>query len=76
MSNRRHVVLGTISFAVCFAAWGLIGAFAPRFREAFHLTASADRPARGGSGAVGVAGPHSDGHPDGPFRRTLRSSRF
>ena len=41
MSNRRHVVLGTISFAVCFAAWGLIGAFAPRFREVFHLTASA-----------------------------------
>jgi NNP family nitrate/nitrite transporter-like MFS transporter len=41
MSNRRPVVLGTVSFAVCFAAWGLIGAFAPRFREAFHLTPSA-----------------------------------
>src|SRR4051794_8892802 len=41
MTNRRHVALGTISFMVCFAAWGLIGAFAPRFREAFHLTASA-----------------------------------
>ena len=40
MTNRRHVALGTISFMVCFAAWGLIGAFAPRFREAFHLTAS------------------------------------
>ncbi|HEX4311746.1 MAG TPA: MFS transporter [Acidobacteriaceae bacterium] len=40
MSNRRHVVLGTVSFMVCFAAWGLIGAFAPRFREAFHLTPS------------------------------------
>src|SRR6478609_10019241 len=40
MPNRRHVALGTISFMVCFAAWGLIGAFAPRFREAFHLTAS------------------------------------
>ena len=40
MRNRRHVVLGTISFAVCFAAWGLIGAFAPRFRDAFHLTPS------------------------------------
>ena len=38
MSNRRHVALGTISFMVCFAAWGLIGAFAPRFREAFKLT--------------------------------------
>jgi NNP family nitrate/nitrite transporter-like MFS transporter len=41
MTNRRHVALGTISFMVCFAAWGLIGAFAPRFREAFHLTPSA-----------------------------------
>jgi NNP family nitrate/nitrite transporter-like MFS transporter len=40
MSNRRHVVLGTISFALCFAAWGLIGAFAPRFREGFKLSAS------------------------------------
>jgi NNP family nitrate/nitrite transporter-like MFS transporter len=40
MLNRRHVALGTISFTVCFAAWGLISAFAPRFREAFHLTAS------------------------------------
>ena len=38
--NRRHVALGTISFIVCFAAWGLVSAFAPRFREAFHLTAS------------------------------------
>jgi NNP family nitrate/nitrite transporter-like MFS transporter len=39
MGNRRHVALGTISFTVCFAAWGLIAAFAPRFREAFQLTA-------------------------------------
>src|ERR1035441_408433 len=40
MPNRPHVALGTISFTVCFAAWGLIGAFAPRFRDTFHLTAS------------------------------------
>lgn len=38
MGNGRHVTLGTISFVVCFAAWGLISAFAPRFREAFHLS--------------------------------------
>ena len=38
MHNGRHVALGTISFTVCFAAWGLISAFAPRFRESFHLT--------------------------------------
>ncbi len=35
-----QLALGTISFAVCFAAWGLISAFAPTFREAFHLTAT------------------------------------
>ena len=40
MLNRRHVALGTISFTGCFAAWGLISAFAPRFREILHLTAS------------------------------------
>src|SRR5207344_1507735 len=35
-----QLALSTISFAVCFTAWGLISAFAPRFRELFHLTAS------------------------------------
>jgi NNP family nitrate/nitrite transporter-like MFS transporter len=40
MTNRRHVALATISFAICFAAWGSIGALAPRFREALHLTPS------------------------------------
>jgi NNP family nitrate/nitrite transporter-like MFS transporter len=39
MDNHRHLALGTISFTLCFAAWGLIGAFAPRFRDAFQLTA-------------------------------------
>src|SRR5262245_27287011 len=37
-SSRIQLVLGTVSFAICFAAWGLISAFAPRFRELFHLT--------------------------------------
>jgi MFS family permease len=35
-----QLALGTISFPICFAAWGLISAFAPRFREAFQLTAT------------------------------------
>ena len=39
-SGNFQLALGTVSFAVCFAAWGLISAFAPRFREAFHLTAT------------------------------------
>src|SRR5512140_1461367 len=38
--RRRHIALGTVSFTVCFAAWGLISALAPRFRESLHLTAS------------------------------------
>ena len=37
---KLQLTLGTASFAICFAAWGLISAFAPRFREAFHLTAT------------------------------------
>ena len=36
----RHLALGTLSFAVCFAAWGLPSALAPRLRELFHLSAT------------------------------------
>ena len=39
-SPPRHLALATVSFAVSFAAWGLIGAFAPRFRELFGLSAT------------------------------------
>src|SRR5262244_1293875 len=39
-SAARHLLLGTISFTVCFAAWGLISAFAPVFRQNFHLSAT------------------------------------
>lgn len=38
--SGRNLVLGTLSFAICFAAWGAIGAFAPGFRQAFHLSAT------------------------------------
>jgi len=38
--SHRHLALGTVSFSVCFAAWGLIAAFAPHFRELLHLSAS------------------------------------
>jgi NNP family nitrate/nitrite transporter-like MFS transporter len=40
LANHRHVALGTVSFTTCFAAWGLVSAFAPRFRDTFHLSAS------------------------------------
>lgn len=39
MANCQ-LVLGTISFAICFAAWGLISAFALRSREIYSLSAS------------------------------------
>jgi NNP family nitrate/nitrite transporter-like MFS transporter len=35
----RQLALGTISFAICFAAWGLISAFGPQFRQMYHLNA-------------------------------------
>src|SRR5580704_17255776 len=38
--QNLQLALGTFSFTICFAAWGLISAFAPRFREAFHLSAT------------------------------------
>jgi len=40
MESTRQLTLGTVSLAVSFAAWGLISAFAPRFREVLHLTAT------------------------------------
>ena len=39
-SLRRHLTLGTVSFGICFAAWGLISAFAVRFRERFELSST------------------------------------
>ncbi|MGH9642105.1 MAG: MFS transporter, partial [Terriglobales bacterium] len=39
-TSNRQLLLGTISFVVCFAAWGLISAFAPHFRQLFHLSAT------------------------------------
>jgi len=40
MEANKQLTLGTISLAVSFAAWGLISAFAPHFREVLHLTAT------------------------------------
>src|SRR5438067_4378059 len=37
-SYSMHVALGTVAFTLCFAAWGLISAFAPQFRKIFELT--------------------------------------
>ena len=35
-----QLALATLSFAICFAAWGLIGALAPYIREELHLNAT------------------------------------
>ncbi|HEX7879925.1 MAG TPA: MFS transporter, partial [Candidatus Eisenbacteria bacterium] len=37
---RRNLALGTLSFFLCFMAWGLVGAFAPRLRAQFGLSAT------------------------------------
>ena len=39
-SGLLPLAFGTVSFAMCFAAWGLIAAFALRFRDTFHLSAT------------------------------------
>ena len=36
--RSRNLACATISFALCFAAWGLVSAFAPAFRKELGLT--------------------------------------
>ncbi|MBZ5508760.1 MAG: MFS transporter [Acidobacteriia bacterium] len=35
-----NLSLATLSFAICFAAWGLMSALAPYYRDLFHLDAT------------------------------------
>jgi len=35
---NRHLALSTVSFALCFAMWGLVGALAPLLQQTFGLT--------------------------------------
>src|SRR5215510_4989973 len=35
---NRHLALSTVSFALCFAMWGLIGALGPLLRQTLALT--------------------------------------
>lgn len=37
-SFGQPLVLGTVSFTLCFAVWGLISVFAPQFRKEFGLS--------------------------------------
>jgi len=38
--NWRALILATLSFAISFAAWGLVGGLAPIFTDLYHLTGS------------------------------------
>jgi NNP family nitrate/nitrite transporter-like MFS transporter len=40
VSSKLQLAVGTTSFAICFATWGLIAAFAPTFRQLYHLNAT------------------------------------
>src|SRR6187549_81411 len=40
VAGRRALILATISFALSFAAWGLVGGLAPVFAGLYRLTAS------------------------------------
>lgn len=35
-----NLAVATLSFAICFAAWGLMSALAPHFRDLLHLNAT------------------------------------
>src|SRR6476469_6181477 len=35
-----NLALATLSFAICFAAWGLMSALTPYFRDLLHLDAT------------------------------------
>ncbi|QOY91059.1 MFS transporter [Paludibaculum fermentans] len=39
-SQKLQLWLGTISFFLCFAVWGIVSSFAPAYRQQFHLTAT------------------------------------
>ncbi len=40
MSHRLHLTIATISFALCFMAWGLISGLAPTFKQLLGLTST------------------------------------
>ncbi len=68
--SRQALALATISFALSFAAWGLVGGLASVFTGLYELTAVADRAAGRRARAARVAGAPADGHADRSLRRT------
>ncbi|MBX9772173.1 MAG: hypothetical protein K2X29_12425, partial [Candidatus Obscuribacterales bacterium] len=37
---QLHLIIATVSFALCFMAWGLISGLAPKFKEILSLTST------------------------------------
>ena len=37
---KLHLIIATVSFALCFMAWGLISGLAPKFKEILSLTST------------------------------------
>ena len=67
--NWPALILATLSFAISFAAWGLVGGLAPIFTDLYHLTAFRDRASRRRARAARLAGAAADGHADRSLRR-------
>ena len=67
--NWRALMLATVSFAVSFAAWGLIGALAPVFTGSLQAVGVADGAAGRGARPARLAGAAADGHVDRSLRR-------
>ena len=60
--NWRALIFATVSFALSFAAWGLVGGLAPIFTDLYQLIRVPDRAARRGPSAAGIGGAAADGH--------------
>ena len=74
-SPGRALTLATISFAICFAAWGLIGGLASVFADLYAPDCFTDGAARRRPGAARLAGALADGHAHRSLRRARWSSR-
>ena len=68
-SQKRHLLLGTVSFTVCFAAWGLISAFAPQFSSTVSSLSDPNGLSGCSTSSAGRAGAHSDRNAGRPLWR-------
>ncbi len=71
-SQKRHLLLGTVSFTVCFAAWGLDQCLRPAFSPTVSPLSDPNRLSGRGPSSAGCAGSHSDRNAGGPLWRPRR----